>query len=160
VTDSDRTATARDLARVLLALLAIYFLFGAVFSFETLVFSLNAEWEEGEMKSQAQAFAALDGGVRLLGAGLLYFLRESISARIAPDKTLPNLESREVLSLVLAGVGAFLFVSRVPLLAPVLVNDLSFESATRVILTIVLSAGLFFGATGLARIWAEMRGVR
>ena len=160
MTEPNRPATIADLARVMIALIALVSVLGATFSIESLVFSLNANWHDESMREQTQLFAFVDITIRLFVAWALYYLREPIAVRIAPEATLPELRSEQVLPLVLAGVGAFLFVSRVPPAMAMAVQQPDATSLTRVLVQAGFGLGLFFGARGITNLWDLARSAR
>ena len=157
MSDHDRNASVRDLAEALIVVLALSFLLGTLGGLETLTYVATSVLPEDETGSRVLWTSLYLLVVRaVVGIGLIHY-RKGLAAALVPDGPLPSIASRDLVSVLLAAVGAFLFIPASARLVAGLVFEGPNEARVSEGIVVALSAALFVGSRGIARLWARLR---
>jgi hypothetical protein len=160
VTETDKPARVVDLGELVFAAIGVYVLVGMVFPLESMVLAATTDFGDAQSEQITMRFGAIDAATRFLfGAGLI-LARKPLARRFASDAQLPGLARRDILSLLLAGIGAWLAVRGASATAQQLATDAAWQNVVGGVTLFLLGAALFLGARGAANLWRQLRRAR
>jgi hypothetical protein len=158
MSDLNRPAQLRDLAQLSFAALGVYVLVGTVFPLESMVLAATIDLGDADSERITFRFAAIDSATRaVFGFGLI-LARKALAARFASTQELPTLARQDLLAILLAVLGVSICIRGLAGSAQHFVSEPSGRTAIASVLLFVLGGGLFLGARGVARMWAQLRG--
>jgi hypothetical protein len=153
-------ASVRDLAEALFVVLAVNFLLGTSGGFETLVFAAGSAWPDTDTSNQVFWMSLFLTVLRAAVAFGLIWYRKAIAASLVPETSLPAIPARDLVGVLLAGVGALLFVPAFSRFIASMLFEEAISDPFSDGLMVAITVGLFFGARGLAGVWAGARSGR
>ena len=160
MTETSNPARIVDLGEFVFAAIGVYVLVGMVFPLESMVLAATTDFGDVDSERITIRFGAIDALTRLLfGVGLI-LARRPLSRRLASDAQLPCLARQDILSLLLAAIGAWLCLRGASATAQQLANDAAWQNVVGGATLFVLGAALFLGARGVANLWEQLREAR